>query len=172
MDVDNLVLTNQGAPVFPIFGNTNTIPIPSQQGGAGSTIAVAGLIGGVSRVTVTLSNLSYPTPHSLSILLRSPSGQNVMLMSGAGGDNDILNVRLTFDDSAVALLPQNNPIASGTYRPAYYPPEVVLPGSPPPYATNLSALNGGNPNGNWSLFIYNNSFNLDPGSLRDRKSVV
>lgn len=166
VDVDNLVLTNQGIPLFQIYGNGGTNTIPNQQGQASpypSTIAVAGLAGGVSRVTVTLSNLSHQFPDTVSILLRSPAGQSVMLMSGAGGFNNIANVRLVFDDNAATLIPDNS-VVSGTNRPSYYPPDRVLPGVSLPYATNLSAFKGSNPNGNWSLYIYNNSFS--GGSLR------
>jgi uncharacterized repeat protein (TIGR01451 family) len=62
-------------------------------------------------------------------------------------------------------LPQSDAIISGTYRPSAYAtaaPPFPLPAPPPPpspadYPTNLAVFNGVNPNGNWSLFVFDDT---------------
>ena len=147
VDVDQLVLTNKGTiSIRSAFGNGGSIAL--EDNGAASpypsTIAVAGLVGSVTKVTVTLSNLTFPFTSRLEIWLSNPAGQSVMLMSDVGGS--VTNVMLTFDDSAAALLPQSSQIVTGTYRPTDYPPTG-------PYSTNLSSFNGSDPNGDWELYI-------------------
>src|SRR5262249_1974044 len=84
--------------------------------------------------------------------------------------NPIVNVRLTFDANAPTLLPATTQITSGTYRPANYAglgtADTFPPPAPPlPYTnTDLTVLNGTNPNGNWSLFIVDDT-SSDAGSL-------
>ncbi|WP_353957823.1 hypothetical protein [Peribacillus sp. NJ4] len=51
-----------------------------------SFINVAGLTGTIAEVTVTLNNMSHTFPADLDILLVGPQGQNVLLMSDAGGE--------------------------------------------------------------------------------------
>src|SRR5258708_24895352 len=51
-------------------------------------------------------------------LFRSgPTGRSALIMSDAGGGNALVNVTLTFDDTAARLLPDSDPITSGTYQP-------------------------------------------------------
>lgn len=167
VDVDQLVLTNRGtSPIPNVFGDSSSNHIPANgiSGPASaypSTIAVAGLAGLVTKVSVTLSNLTYEVPRNLDILLVSPGGQKVMLMSDAGSGFSVSHVRLTFDDTAATLLPPENiaPITSGTYHPTDYQPGDIMPGPAPagPYSTNLSSFNGINPNGDWSLYITRDS---------------
>src|SRR5204863_2057431 len=56
---------------------------------------------------------------------------------------------------------------SGTNQPTSYaaaPPPFPVPAPPAPYGNNLSALNGSNPNGNWSLYVMDDT-PLDSGML-------
>ncbi|HWN94697.1 MAG TPA: DUF11 domain-containing protein, partial [Methylomirabilota bacterium] len=138
------------------FTNSNVIIIPNQ-GVAGtypSTTAVSGLTGSVSKVTVTVRQLTHTFPEDIDMLLVGPAGQKVLLMSDAGAGNSISGVTLTFDDAATGL-PFGGTIASGTYHPTDYPPGETFTSPAPagPYGTNLSAFNGTNPNGTWSLFV-------------------
>jgi uncharacterized repeat protein (TIGR01451 family) len=136
-----------------------------------STITVAGVAGMVSKVTVVLSNVSHTFPDDIDILLVSPQGQKVILMSDAGGTsanrNPISNVTLTFDDAAATIIPDTAQIVTGTFRPANHgglPDNFPAPAPAAPFATTLSAFSGINPNGVWSLYVVDDE-NLDAGSL-------
>jgi hypothetical protein len=150
MDARTITIYNQGL---------GTVPYPA-------TINVCGLPTTVSKVTATIYGLSHIAPGNLGILLVSPRGQAVMLMSHAGGSDPIQNVVLTFDDSAAYQLPDTPPpqIYSGSYLPSPYTPIPTMPSvnpsppPPPPYGTALSAFNGTgpnyDPNGTWQLYVY------------------
>jgi len=58
--------------------SSRTTPYPS-------TISVSGLTGVVGKVTVSLNGLSHSFPDDLDIMLISPTGQKIMLMSDCGG---------------------------------------------------------------------------------------
>ncbi|HVM49336.1 MAG TPA: CARDB domain-containing protein, partial [Candidatus Acidoferrum sp.] len=76
-----------------------------------------------------------------------------------GGGHSVSNLVLTFDDAGAGLLPSSNPDVSGTYRPSVYPGPVVLPppAPGPAYGTMLAGVAGYNPNGTWSLFVYDDT---------------
>src|SRR5438093_1660609 len=118
-----------------------------------STLSVSGLLGQIGKVTVTLSNLSHTYPDDLDILLVGPTSNSVMLMSDAGGGNALMDVTLTFDDTAADALPDRFAIGPGTYRPTDYDSTDLLPSPAPagPYPSTLDVFNGTNPNGTWSL---------------------
>jgi hypothetical protein len=91
----------------------------------------------------------------VDILLVGPGGQSVILMSDAGGSNDISAVDLTFDDEASGTLPDTAQIVSGSYQPTNYGTADTFP-SPapaPPYGSSLSVFDGTSANGNWSLYV-------------------
>src|SRR5207244_9043406 len=106
-------------------------------------------------------------PADLDILLVSPQGQAVMLMSDAGGNESISNVKLTFDDDAGLSLPSSLSIFTGTYRPTDYEPGDTMPAGAPagPYSNSLSAFKGASPNGTWSLYIADANTNLNAARL-------
>jgi uncharacterized delta-60 repeat protein/uncharacterized repeat protein (TIGR01451 family) len=167
------LLTDGNAPsniaVFPFtvgrssFTFSNTAPIVINQSGAAtpypSTIAVSGVGDIVSSASVTLTNFYHSWPRDVSMLLVAPTGPKSYLMSKAGGTMSANRVTLTFDDAAAAGLP-NGQLTSGTYKPTSFatvtppfptPAPPVTAGSP--YATNMAVFNGANPNGDWSLFV-------------------
>jgi subtilisin-like proprotein convertase family protein len=150
------------------FVSTNSISIPDSGPALTypSTIAVSGLAGVAIKVSVTLSNLTHSYPDDLDILLVSPSGRKVMLMSDVGGGVGGTNLTLTFDDSASASLPDSTGLSAGMFRATDFEPGDVMPLPAPagPYATNLAAFVGGVANGEWSLYIGDDSFG-DSGSL-------
>ena len=122
-----------------------------------STISVAGLKGAVSRVTVTVAQITHGYPADLDMLLVGPNGKKVVLMSDAGGGRKLESTRITFDDSKPAL-PYNPavPIASGEYKPTNHEGTADAFASPAPagpYSTTLADFAGGDPNGDWSLYI-------------------
>lgn len=123
---------------------------------------VTGLTGVITKVTVTLTGLTHASPDDIGILLRSPEGTLVWLMRNAGGvpsdpgDSAISNVNLVFDDAAGSFIPDTDspPISSGTWKPKGYGSEYNMPELPSaPYGTLLSAFNGEDPNGSWSLWV-------------------
>jgi uncharacterized delta-60 repeat protein/uncharacterized repeat protein (TIGR01451 family) len=122
-----------------------------------AVININGLAGLVTKATVTLTNLNHTWPSDIDALLVSPTGQNSYLMAKCGSSYTINNVTLTFDDAASNSLPQSSQIVSGTYRPTSYalapPPFPAASTPPPPYGVGLSAVNGSNPNGAWSLYV-------------------
>jgi len=121
-------------------------------------IAVSGLQGLVTKVTVSLNNVNFGSPPDADILLVGPNGQSVILMSDAQGDGTghIINMTLIFDDAALSSLPSDHTLRSGTYKPTNFGSETDFFPSPAPvgpYEATLSVFNGRNPNGTWSLYM-------------------
>jgi Ca2+-binding RTX toxin-like protein len=162
------------------LSNPNPIAIPGtgSQGVANpypSIIRLSGFVGQITDVNVGFENLSHSGPSDIDAVLVGPAGQNVMLMSDAGGNDDI-NVDLTFDDQAANTLPSSNRILSGTYRPTnigrpgtFDPPGLAdnfpAPGpGGPPHGANLALFNGTSPNGDWRLFVVDDT-GFDVGTM-------
>jgi subtilisin-like proprotein convertase family protein len=134
------------------------------------------MIGNITKATVTLNGLSHTFPQDLDILLTGPAGQNVMLMSDVGGGNPgVAGITMTFDDDAPAAVPGAVNPGSGTYKPTNDDSAGLdaLPGPSPvaPYGAALSVLGGANPNGVWSLFVFD-AFGGDVGALAAGWSVT
>jgi uncharacterized repeat protein (TIGR01451 family)/uncharacterized delta-60 repeat protein len=143
---------------------SNTAPIVINDGAAAtpypSVINVSGLPGAVTGTTVMLTNLNHTWPRDIDILLVSPAGQKSVLMAKTGSSFAVNNVTLTFDDAASSVLPQSSVLVSGTNRPTSYaavPPPFPVPAPVGPYSTNLSVFNGSNPNGPWSLYVFDDT---------------
>ena len=131
-----------------------------------STITVSGVAGMVTKVTVTLSNLTHTYPDDIDVLLVGPTGQRLLLMSDTGGASDVNNVTLTFDDTAAVSLPDSGQIISGTFKPTDFEVDAIFTNPAPagPYGTTLSAFNGLNPNGTWSLYVVDDA-GADTGGI-------
>lgn len=142
----------------PQFANAAAITIPTQGKATPypSTIEVSRVRGSISRVTVTLAQLSHPFPADVDVLLVGPLGQKVVLMSDAGGSERLTNVRFTFDDRGAVALPFNPsaPIPSGTYKPTNHQGVDDFPDAPAgTISSALDVFNGTDPNGTWSLYV-------------------
>jgi hypothetical protein len=141
-----------------------TIPASGSSGAASrypATINVFGQPTNLSTITVTLDFLSHGRPTDLDILLVSPSGKKIMLISDAGGSTAVTNTTLVFNASG-SLPPETGAIGSHqthSYRPSNYgDQETQLPGAPAgPYSTDFGGLTGDNPNGQWKLYIYDDA---------------
>jgi len=144
------------------WSNTNLLVIP--QLGVASTYPSRILIQcapkAIRHLEVTLHGLTHSYPDDVDIMLVSPTGLAIKLLSDCGGSgaNAISNVDLTFSTSATVFLSDNAKIRTGAYRPSNYDPlnDVDPFQSPAPTdasATNLLALYETNPNGYWSLFV-------------------
>jgi subtilisin-like proprotein convertase family protein len=174
------------------FSNTTAItitdcpnPCPASGQAASlypSPITVAGVVGPVQRVSVTLNGLSHAFPSDIDLLLVSPSGRKSVIMSdfGAGGAGalGISNIDVTLDDYAQRPVPftvtgnTGNPFVAGSYRPSNSGTTDVFPAPAPagPYTYTLSAFNGSNPNGTWNLYVIDDA-NLDGGSISGGWSI-
>ncbi len=160
------------------YTNATSLTIPDS-GAASvypSSINVSGVAGAITKVTVTLNNLSHTFPDDLDILLVSPTGAKFVIMSDAGGSNGLSNVTLTLDDAAATLMPNAGAITTGSWRPSNYATggsdSWPAPAPAGPYqspattgsATFASVFNGANPNGTWSLYVLDDSA-IDSGTL-------
>jgi subtilisin-like proprotein convertase family protein len=138
------------------YSNTNSITINDNASATPypSIITVPSVSGTVTKVTVTVNGLTHTYPDDVRILLVGPQGQNVMLMYNQGAGADVSGVNLTFDDSAASELPDSQ-ITSGTYKPCSDTPQDNMNSPAPagPYGTTLSAFNGVDPQGDWSLYV-------------------
>jgi subtilisin-like proprotein convertase family protein len=149
------------------FSNSSSITIADNAAASlyPSTINVPA-IGTVLKVTATITGFGHTWPGDVDVLLVGPAGQKVMLMSDAGSGGDVSNLTLTFDDAAGNL--STSTIVSGTYHPTNLENETsdTFPGPAPgtPYGTALSAFNGVNPVGTWSLYVRDDA-NEDVGSI-------
>jgi subtilisin-like proprotein convertase family protein len=126
-------------------------------------------------MNVILTGFSHTFGDDVDILLVGPQGQSVILMSDAIGDV-ASNLTLTFDDQAANFLPDEDPAASGSYKPTNFGPSSpdacpsepstdTWPSAPAgPYGSVLSVFNGVNPNGTWRLFIVDDCAG-DAGSI-------
>lgn len=159
-----------GATTFS--GGGLAVPAASSSDGAGvanpypSTIAVSGLSGTVTDVNVTLDGLNHTFPDDLDVLLVGPAGQTVAIVSDAGGGTDVSAVNLTLDDSASGFLPDLGSLASGTYKPTDFEADAGYPAPAPAGSPGnlLSAFDGTDPNGTWSLYVVDDGV-ADVGSI-------
>jgi subtilisin-like proprotein convertase family protein len=138
-----------------------------------SHITVSGASGNLVKLTASIKGLTHAAPDDVDVLLVSPTGTTVKLMSDTGGLNTISGVNLTIDDAAASLLPDSSTLSSGTYRPSDYEAGDTFPspapsgpyGSPAPVGSaTLASFAGGSPNGTWSLYVVDDSAGLN-GSI-------
>ncbi len=167
---DNGVTTAPGV-VSPLeLSGGSVIDIPRAGIGAPypSTIRVSDVEGIVTDVNVTLEGFSHTFPGDLEVLLVGPGGQAVMLLEGVGGGADAVDVTLTFDDDGVPLTDETT-FSSGTFRPS----EVFVDGfgfngpgaiPPAPHGSALGIFDGTDPNGTWSLFVFDDG-SRDAGQI-------
>lgn len=162
-------VTTQSLP-GPLASFTNPATISIPVGGAAalypSNITVGGLPLTPGRVnSVVLHGVSHTMSNDIDIVLQSPSGQNVILMSDVGGANPI-NGTYIFTDRGPFMSPTlANP--AGTYQPSNsgspdnFP--APGPGSIPP-TLGLSNFTG-NLNGLWKLFVVDDDGTSDQGLI-------
>ncbi|MGG9961411.1 choice-of-anchor J domain-containing protein [Ferruginibacter sp. SUN106] len=172
----NVTVTSIGPDATPTFSNTAAITIND---GSVATpypagIAVSGLpTTGVSVNSVTVSGISHTWSDDIDVLLQSPTGQNVILMSDVGGAAILNNVTYTFSDAAAGALSLTAGNATGTYLPTDGAPNDNWP-APGPGAfvgpNPALATFTGNFNGTWKLFVVDDTFG-DQGSISGGYSI-
>jgi subtilisin-like proprotein convertase family protein len=131
-----------------------------------SEIVVSGVAGAVA-VSVTLTNVTHTHPTDLDVLLESPGGQAVMIMSDCGGGADVSGLTLTFRDGAPLKLPDSVALTAGTFRPTDFGvngDELPKPAPQRPFTGATLAALGQNVNGVWRLWVADDS-DGDVGSI-------
>lgn len=145
---------------------SNTTPIAMPDGAAGSPypseIVVPQLFGSVTRVEVKLNGYHHGFSPNVDIMLVSPSGQQIMLMSDVGYV-DSTPVNLTFASDG-APLDWGTTLTSTTYLPANSSNDSggdTFPAPAPntPSSLDLTTLNGpaSASAGTWKLFVREDS---------------
>ena len=134
------------------FDVDNGGPLPDLVGGT-FTITALGEQCNIGDLNVRLS-IQHTFVGDLDIFLESPSNTNVQIVDqpSPGGSNDFPDVIL--DDSASKPID----IADGPGSPAFIVGDSYTPQNP------LSAFNGEDPNGVWTLTVVDN-FGADSGEL-------
>ncbi len=141
------------------FCNTGPVALSGAEGPRyPSTVDVSRLKGLVSRVRVRLRGLSLSAPVDLGMMLAAPhGGRNVVLLGGAGGDAAVQDLTVSLDDDAAAPVSSSS-IRSGSFRPTINQTPLFGARAPHPSSTSqLSQLDGIDPNGTWSLWAVDGS---------------
>jgi hypothetical protein len=154
----------------PSVAFTNPAAITIPVGGAAalysSNLTVSGLPAtGVKIGSVVLNGVSHSRSSDIDVVLQSPSGQNVILMSDVG-DVNAINATYTFMDWTAYM----NPFAAnptGTYSPTNNGTPDNFPAPGPGSISNFSLLNTftGNYNGTWKLFVVDDDGTGDQGII-------
>ncbi|MGC4101895.1 choice-of-anchor J domain-containing protein [Ferruginibacter sp.] len=176
----SVTVTSVGPDATPTFSNTASVSTGDGSPGSPypSNISVTGLpTTGASVTSVTLNGLSHTWSDDIDILLQSPSGQNVILMSDIGFGNALNNNTFVFNDAGPLLTTGATP--SGTYHPTNLvdpnfgvePDNWPAPGPGTVVQPNPAlAMFTGNFNGTWKLFIVDD-FGGDTGNLAGGYSI-
>lgn len=147
-----------GVPQTLNSGTVINIPGSGSTGNASpypGTINVSGYpTTGVTVRSVTINNYDHTFPDDVDLVLVSPTGTAVILMSDCGGSASATGQNFTFLDGAPALADAAfNP--TGTYRCTNYGTPDNFPAPGPGSLTQatptLSSFTG-NPNGDWKLY--------------------
>jgi len=161
------------------FSNTSPIAMNTTSDGKANpypaAISVTGLLGEVTDVSVKLNAMQQTDSHDaeedIDILLVSPNGVGVKLMSDVGSATNPLGlVDLTFvSDFAASHLPSDGPIVSGTYRPTDFgqtdPFPSPSPNPSPTPSTFFVTMNGQDPNSTWNLYMVDDQPSHGAGSI-------
>lgn len=174
---DPTLLSVSGAPSQPTFSNPAPITIPSSGPGSiyPSNITVSGLpTTGVNVLNVVLTGVNHSWADDVDILLQSPSGQNVVLMSDIGGTVAIPNATYTFSDAGPAMN-AGAANATGTYKPTNNGATDTWvapgPGSVTQATPSLGLFgNVADVNGIWKLFVVDDTGG-DAGSINGGWSI-
>ncbi|MCC5946297.1 MAG: proprotein convertase P-domain-containing protein, partial [Bernardetiaceae bacterium] len=134
-------------------------------------INVAGVSGPLTNVQVRLNNLTHTWRGDISMLLVAPDGTMVTLMGRIGGGGNFNAPNTITLEAGAPLMPTAGAItgvqtyspntAGGTYTYPAPGPGAVSPAMAP---TDMTLFNGGNPNGDWSLYVVDHAFG-DGGGL-------
>lgn len=156
-----------------VFNQNVPTPIPDAvgavDGAATSTLAVAGLIGPVTKVNFSMQ-LSHTFDSDIVARLRAPDGVTLVWLvvaRGGGGDNFGTSCanRTVFDQAAATDISTGAAPFVGTFRPEPGPRTIDTYTVPAGNSLNaFNGLSGAAVNGNWSLELFDR-VGLDTGSV-------
>lgn len=119
------------------------------------TKSISGIADLTAQVELLL-DLTHTSDQDLDIYLRAPTGQILELSSHNGGSGDnYTNTR--FSDSGATNITAGTPPFTGTYQPQGSLNPSGTPCNLTPTITSFAALDGLDPNGDWTLFIGDNA---------------
>jgi alpha-tubulin suppressor-like RCC1 family protein/subtilisin-like proprotein convertase family protein len=159
----SLTITTTNAVPLITMSPDGVLPYPSVK-------TVSGFTNVISRVSLTLNQITQNPLEALDVLLVSPSGRAVRVMSDAGANVSGADLTLTLDDQAPYLLPGGAGIASGVFRPTDWPGDAddfPAPAPAGPYTNNMSGFAGLDPNGEWSLYVVRDMVLAEAGKIQD-----
>ena len=119
------------------------------------------------KATVDLTGVSHTWPDDIDIMLVWLGGQNILLMSDAGGEGDISNLNFTFYVAATTTLADEAQLVGGIFRPSNYETSsIFFPDTSADMGIvhSLTVFNNSDPNGTWSLYV-RDDVNTDSGSI-------
>ena len=170
--VDTTSLANFGEITVPNEGAATPFPSPIQ---------VSGLDTKISDVNVTLHGLNHGSADDLEVVVVGPTEAAVYLLSDAGGATPVSYTDPTFDDQAAEqLLDESGGIPTGSHRPTNQTgvqliegipicnpgPDPGIVGADPPQSNCLAqAFNGTDPNGQWALYVADDTANGHSGRI-------
>jgi subtilisin-like proprotein convertase family protein len=158
MSVTALLASAAGAQTFT---QNTLITIPTNGVGSvyPSVINVAGVPGTISTAAFSVNvTLSHSNPREVDIYLVSPAGDRIALLSDAGGTGSFSGT-LRFSQGGRLPTIGETLIPNSFYFPTDFDPGDVLPAPAPAgvYTAAFSSLVGDNPNGNWSLYVFDDT---------------
>ena len=113
---------------------------------------------------MNLTGLNHTFPGDVGMLLVGPGGQKFVILDGVIGGSPWVNINYTLTDTAAGLVPSSGTPVSGSFKPTSYFSGDVFPApapgganqepAPAGSATFASVYNGTNPNGTWSLYVF------------------
>lgn len=121
-----------------------------------STINVSNFSGSITNIKVNINNFSHTFPADVDIVLFGPTGAHSIIFTDALSSSAITGRNYTFQIGATALS-TSTASASGTYGVVN---GSAYNGTGTPSAVssaNLSNFVGTNPNGTWSLFVFDDA---------------
>jgi hypothetical protein len=185
-----LCVTASTALSATIFSNSSPISIPATTGGVTlpvtsdpypSQITVSGMAGTLTDISVILNGWTdrgtSANPGSLFFLLTGPSGLAYDFLGDSGSNNSFTDITLTLTDTATTHL-TTGMITSGSFKPTVLGTSCPAFPAPAPASgiecaiprgttTFTSLFTGSQPNGAWSLYIFDNTTG-DTASTIDR----
>jgi subtilisin-like proprotein convertase family protein len=131
-----------------------------------SAVGVSGIGAYLTDVDLSLTGLTHEFASDVDVLLVGPDGDYATVLSDVGGTGAVNDVDLLLDDEAPTSLPAAVNLTPGSFRPANNGVSDAFPasGTTPSGASALSAFDGSDPNGTWSLYVVDDADN-DQGSL-------
>lgn len=160
------------------FSNTTPITIdnPSEFGPGNpypSEIAVAGVSGVVTDVDVTLRDAQSGGFDQYDVLLVSPTGRRIALLSDICGDE--LDITIHFSHGAPAAPAAGGCPDGNTYAPTDHPggfmDEDVWPSGLAPDGSSLGDLVDEDPNGTWQLYVRDDGESSDDPQIAGGWSI-